>query len=108
MSLNPGDRLTLTISDLAFGGEGVGRVDEFVVFVPFVIAGETVEAEVTEVKKSFARAKLLRVVQASAERVEPPCPYFGACGGCQYQHLAYEAQLRIKRKQIADLFQRVG
>jgi tRNA/tmRNA/rRNA uracil-C5-methylase (TrmA/RlmC/RlmD family) len=82
--------------------------DEFVVFVPFVITGETVEVEVTEVKKNFARAKLLRVVSPSPERITPECRYFGACGGCQYQHLAYPLQLRIKHKQISDLFERVG
>jgi len=103
-----GDRLTLTINDIAFGGEGVARMDQFVVFVPFVIAGEVVEAEVTEIKKNFARAKLLRIVRPSAARVQPACRYFGACGGCQYQHLAYEAQLCTKHKQIADLFRRIG
>ena len=108
MSLKLGDKINLTIHDLAFGGEGVGRVDEFVVFVPFVITGETVEAEITEVKKNFARAKLLRVVTPSPERVAPECRYFGACGGCQYQHIGYAAQLRFKHKQIADLFERVG
>jgi tRNA/tmRNA/rRNA uracil-C5-methylase (TrmA/RlmC/RlmD family) len=104
----PGDKLTLTISDLAFGGEGVARLEDFVIFVPFVAVGEVVEAEVVEVKKRFARARLLGVLQPSPERVEPSCRYFGECGGCQYQHLAYAAQLRWKQKQIADLFQRIG
>jgi tRNA/tmRNA/rRNA uracil-C5-methylase (TrmA/RlmC/RlmD family) len=108
VSLKVGDKINLTIHDLAFGGEGVGRIDDFVVFVPFVIVGETVEAEITEVKKNFARAKLLRVVTPSPERVAPECRYFGACGGCQYQHIAYAAQLRFKHKQIGDLFERVG
>ena len=108
MSLKTGDKLTLTIYDIAFGGEGVGRVDDFVVFVPFVIVGEMVEAEITEVKKNFARAKLLRVEKPSPERVAPECRYFGACGGCQYQHIDYAAQLRFKHKQIADLFERFG
>ncbi|HEY5042574.1 MAG TPA: class I SAM-dependent RNA methyltransferase [Verrucomicrobiae bacterium] len=108
MSLKTGDKITLAIHDVAFGGEGVGRVDDFVVFVPFVIVGETVEAEVTEVKKNFARTKLLRVEKSSPERVEPECRYFGACGGCQYQHIDYAAQLRFKHKQISDLFERVG
>jgi len=108
VSLKLGDKINLTIQDLAFGGEGVGRVDEFVVFVPFVITGETIEAEITEVKKNFARAKLLRVLTPSPERVAPECRYFGACGGCQYQHIGYAAQLRFKHKQIADLFERVG
>ena len=103
-----GARLIVTIHDLAFGGEGVARVADFVVFVPFVIVGEEVEVELTEVKKRFARARLVRVVKASPERVTPLCRYFGDCGGCQYQHIAYAAQLAFKRKQIADLFQRVG
>ena len=108
MPLNVGDKPVLTIDDIAFGGEGVGRVDDFVVFVPFVLVGEVVEVEITEVKKNFARAKLLRIEKPSPERVEPACRYFGKCGGCQYQHVEYAAQLRLKRKQIADLFERVG
>jgi tRNA/tmRNA/rRNA uracil-C5-methylase (TrmA/RlmC/RlmD family) len=108
VSLKTGDKISLTIHDLAFGGEGVGRIDDFVIFVPFVITGETVEAEITEVKKNFARAKLLRVEKSSPERVAPECRYFTQCGGCQYQHIGYAAQLRFKHKQIADLFERVG
>src|SRR5881397_926421 len=103
-----GRRLTANITDMAFGGEGVARENDFVLFVPFVLAGEEVEVEVTEVKKNFARARLLKVLKASPERVQPPCRYFGDCGGCQYQHVAYPAQLRLKQKQIADLFQRIG
>ena len=108
MNLSPGTAVSLTISDLAFGGEGVARLDDFVVFVPFVLVGEVVEAEITEVKKSFARARLLRIITPSPERVTPACAHFGACGGCQYQHIAYPAQLRFKQKQIADLFERIG
>jgi len=108
MNLSIGDKLNLHIQDIAFGGEGVGRVGEFVVFVPFVILGEAVEAEVTEVKKHFARAKLLRVTQPSTDRVQPECRYFAGCGGCQYQHMSYAEQLRVKHKQIADLFERIG
>jgi len=108
VSLKLADKISLTIHDIAFGGEGVGRIDDFVVFVPFVIVGEMVEVEITEVKKNFARAKLLRVVTPSLERVTPECRYFTQCGGCQYQHIDYAAQLRFKHKQIADLFERVG
>ena len=108
MILVPGQRVQLHIQDIAFGGEGVGRVEDFVVFVPFVLTGETVEAEITEVKKSFARARLQCVVQAAPERVLPACAHFAACGGCQYQHIAYATQLQVKHKQIADLFQRLG
>src|ERR1051325_307901 len=107
-AITPGQKLVVTIEDIAFGGEGVARVDEFVLFVPFVLVGEEVEAEILEVKKRFARARLVKVLKASPDRVTPLCPYFGDCGGCQYQHIAYPAQLEIKRKQVADLFQRVG
>ena len=103
-----GDKLVLKIDDIAFGGEGVGRAEDFVVFVPFVHVGEVVEAEVIEVSKRFSRAKLLRIIEPSPERVQPGCRYFGECGGCQYQHIAYPAQTRLKRKQVADLFQRIG
>src|SRR6185369_5218350 len=103
-----GSSFTVTIDDIAFGGEGVARVDDFVIFVPFVVVGEEVEVEIIEVKKNFARARLLRVLKPAPERVAPPCRYFGQCGGCQYQHIDYPAQLRLKHKQIADLFQRIG
>jgi tRNA/tmRNA/rRNA uracil-C5-methylase (TrmA/RlmC/RlmD family) len=103
-----GQHLTLTITDIAFGGEGVARIEDFVIFVPFVLVGEVVEAEVTETKKKFARARLLRVIQPSTDRVTPACRYFGDCGGCQYQHIAYACQLNLKHKQIRDLFQRIG
>ena len=108
MDLSIGNRITVTISDIAFGGEGVARHEDFVVFVPFVALGEVVEVEITEVKKNFARAKLAQVIQPSPDRVTPACSYFGVCGGCQYQHIDYAAQLRFKHKQIADLFQRIG
>ncbi|MGP8236490.1 MAG: class I SAM-dependent RNA methyltransferase [Limisphaerales bacterium] len=104
----PGDQVRLTIEDIAFGGEGVGRVGEFVVFVPFVALGETVEAQLIEVKKRFGRARLVKVLKPSPERVTPQCRYFRECGGCQYQHLQYAAQLGIKHKQISDLFARLG
>src|SRR6266516_286030 len=107
-ALAPGQRLTLAITDVAFGGEGVGRVGPLVVFVPYVLTGEEVEAEVTEVKRQFARTKLIRVLHPSPQRVTPRCRYFGECGGCQYQHIDYPAQLELKHKQIADLFERLG
>ncbi|MCI0746283.1 MAG: class I SAM-dependent RNA methyltransferase [Verrucomicrobia subdivision 3 bacterium] len=103
-----GDRLVVRVDDIAFGGEGVARLNEFVIFTPFVALGEEVEIEITEVKKRFARGRLARIIKRSPQRVEPLCPYFGDCGGCQYQHISYPAQLEIKQKQIADLFQRVG
>lgn len=106
--LKIGDRLRVIIEDIAFGGEGVARHQSFVIFVPFVIVGETVEVEITELKKRFARGRLHHVLTPSPQRVGPPCRYFGDCGGCQYQHIDYAAQLDLKHKQIRDIFERVG
>ena len=108
VTLAVGDKLVLSIGDLAFGGEGVARKDNFVVFAPFVAPGEVVEAEVTEVKKRYARARVLNVLNAGPDRVAAPCPYFGRCGGCQYQHLAYPAQIQLKHQQVCALFQHIG
>lgn len=108
VNLTVGQQLSVRIEDLAFGGEGVARADGLVVFVPFVAVGETVEVEITECKPNFARARLLRVLEPSPDRVAPACAHFGRCGGCQYQHLRYEVQLRVKQKQVADLMQRIG
>jgi tRNA/tmRNA/rRNA uracil-C5-methylase (TrmA/RlmC/RlmD family) len=103
-----GETLTLIIGDVAFGGEGVARLGDFVIFIPFVAVGDEVEARITEVKRHFARARLVRVIRSSQERVQPLCPYFGQCGGCQYQHLSYPSQLRLKQKQVSDLLERIG
>ncbi|MCC7377068.1 MAG: class I SAM-dependent RNA methyltransferase [Verrucomicrobiales bacterium] len=104
----PGDRARLTIDSIAYGGAGVGRIQDFVVFVPFTAPGEEVEVEFVEVKKNFARAQLVQVLKPSPDRIQPRCQYFGDCGGCQYQHLAYEAQVQLKGRQISDLLQRLG
>jgi 23S rRNA (uracil1939-C5)-methyltransferase len=100
--------LQLTISDVAFGGSGVARTEGKVVFVPFTIPGETVTARVVRQKKSFAEAELMQIEDPSPDRVEPRCPYFGRCGGCNYQHIAYERQLQIKAAQVEQTLRRVG
>src|SRR5438874_356320 len=98
----------LTIEDIAFGGKGVGREQGKAVFVPYVIDGETVAAEIVREKKQFAEADLVEVKQRSPDRLEPQCPYFGRCGGCAYQHVSYEQQLAIKWRQVRDALQRIG
>jgi len=106
--LQVGQVIEIDIEDVAFGGEGVGRYNDFVIFVPFVITGERVQVEITEIKKNFARAKLIKVINPSPYRVKPECRYFGECGGCQYQHISYDYQVILKKKQIKDLIQRIG
>jgi 23S rRNA (uracil1939-C5)-methyltransferase len=98
----------LKIRDIAFGGKGVGRENGKAVFVPFTIDGETVSAEIVREKKQFTEAELVDVREPSPDRVEPPCPYFGRCGGCAYQHINYEHQLAIKWRQVRDVLQRIG
>src|SRR5947208_11637012 len=103
-----GDTLELAIEDLAFGGEGVGRADGYVVFVRGGLPGDRLRVRVVEARGRFGRAVIDEVLVASPDRVDPPCPYFGRCGGCRLQHLAYPAQLRLKSKQVADCLSRIG
>jgi 23S rRNA (uracil1939-C5)-methyltransferase len=103
-----GDVLELTVDDLAFGGEGVGRVDGYVVFVRGGLPGDRLEVRVVETRARYARGLLERVLTPSPHRVEAPCPYFGRCGGCRLQHVSYPAQLAFKEKQVRDCLQRLG
>jgi 23S rRNA (uracil1939-C5)-methyltransferase len=96
------------IEDVAFGGAGVARSEGKIVFVPLTIEGEEIEAQIVEQKHTFDRAELRKVLRPSAERVEPPCPYFGRCGGCDYQHIAYKHQLELKQRQVSELVKRIG
>ena len=98
----------LKIEDVAFGGKGVAREQGKAVFVPYTIEGEIVSAEIVREKKQFAEGELVEVKETSPHRVEPPCPYFGRCGGCAYQHISYEHQLAIKWRQVRDALQRIG
>jgi len=99
----------VTIHGLTFGGEGVGRLpDGKAVFVPFTIPGETVEIEVSEDKKKFARANLVKVIESSSKRRPARCKHFGACGGCQLQHMSYDYQLEQKQQIVKDQLRRSG
>lgn len=100
--------ITLDIADIAFGGAGVGRVNEIACFTKGVIDGETIKARVLRKKKRFMEATLLEVTKPSLHRVEAPCPYFLKCGGCSYQHIDYAHQLEIKEKQLRDALKRIG
>jgi 23S rRNA (uracil1939-C5)-methyltransferase len=100
--------IELEIHDVAFGGAGVARHEGKVYFVPFTAPGDRVRARVKKAKKKFAEAELVEVITPSADRVEPPCPYFGRCGGCAYQHMTYERQLALKQAQVEQSLRRVG
>jgi 23S rRNA (uracil1939-C5)-methyltransferase len=100
--------ITLTLHDISHGGEAVGRHNGKAIFVPLAIPGETVRVELTEERDRYAHARLLEVLSPSESRVTPPCPYYGACGGCHWQHIAYPAQLAFKRQIVATQLERLG
>lgn len=100
--------ITLQIDTLSNLGDGVGRVDDWVVFVPFALPGETVKAKVWKNDKNCSFADLIEVITPSEHRVDPRCSLFGQCGGCQYQHLGYSEQLRWKQKHVSELLQKLS
>lgn len=101
-----GATITLRAASMANGGAAVGRHGALVVFIQGAAPGELVSARIVEVRKTFARAVAVEVIEPSPDRVAPPCPYFGACGGCQWQFLNYPAQVRAKVDILRDQFRR--
>ena len=104
----------LSIEKLIYGGDGLARTPpgadgrSMAVFVPFVLPGEQVEAEIRPGKTGFARGAVARLVEASADRIEPRCPYFQHCGGCHYQHIPYQRQLEFKVQILRETLQRIA
>lgn len=103
-----GEIISLTIEDLAVGGEGVGRVNGYVVFVRGGLPGDRLRVRLTQARPRYGRGIIETVETPSPDRVEAPCPYFGRCGGCRLQHLAYPAQLAFKTKQLVECLRRIG
>jgi 23S rRNA (uracil1939-C5)-methyltransferase len=99
---------TLTIDKLVYGGDGLARQDGKVVFTPYVLPGEIVQADIERVKNDLWRGRLIQVVAPAASRVKPQCPYFLRCGGCNYQHADYVFQVEQKRSILLEVLQRVG
>jgi 23S rRNA (uracil1939-C5)-methyltransferase len=98
----------ITLDEMAHGGDAVGRHEGQVVFVPLALPGETARVELVEQRKGYARGALVSIEAASPQRVAPPCPYFGRCGGCQWQHAAYPAQLAFKEQIVRSQLVRIG
>ncbi|MCK9273616.1 MAG: class I SAM-dependent RNA methyltransferase [Syntrophales bacterium] len=101
-------RIIIDIISVAFGGSGIGRFEGQVVFVPFTVDGDKVEAEITKIKNRYCVASLTRVLSPSPYRVIPRCSLFKVCGGCHYQHIEYEHELAVKKRQIVDIYERIG
>ncbi|WP_178023514.1 23S rRNA (uracil(1939)-C(5))-methyltransferase RlmD [uncultured Paenibacillus sp.] len=102
------DEVVLDIVGMNHDGEGVGRAEGYTLFVAGALPGEKARVKVLKTKKQYGYAKLLDVVEASPDRVAPPCPIYDKCGGCQLQHLGYDAQLVWKRQHVVDALERIG
>ncbi|TKB96306.1 23S rRNA (uracil(1939)-C(5))-methyltransferase RlmD [Pedobacter cryophilus] len=98
----------LTVTDIAEEGKGIARANEMVVFIEKAIPGDVVDATVYRKKKKFAEAKILNLIEPSKDRVEAFCEHFGVCGGCKWQHMNYDAQLKYKQKSVLDALQRLA
>ena len=103
-----GDEVLVTIHGIGSSGEGVGRVEDFTVFVPFTLPGETVKVSITMVKKTYATGRLLEIVTIAPNRIDPHCDLYGFCGGCQLQHITYEGQLSLKTQKVKDVIERIA
>lgn len=98
----------VTITDVAAEGKALARVNDMVVFVPFVVPGDVVDLKIRKKKHSYCEAEVVRFVKYSEMRVEPVCQHFGVCGGCKWQNLPYEEQLRAKQQQVFDQLSRIS
>jgi len=106
--MRKGDILDLTIDRVAFGGQGVARLDGLVIFVKGAISGDRVRALIFRKKKAYAEARIQELLVPSPDRIEAPCPYFGICGGCQWQCVTYERQLEYKRGHVEEALSHIG
>jgi 23S rRNA (uracil1939-C5)-methyltransferase len=100
--------VTLKIEDIGTGGEGIGKVDGFTLFVKDAVIGDVIEAKVIKVKKNYGYGRLIKVISASPDRVQAKCPVARQCGGCQIQEMSYNAQLAFKEKLVKDNLERIG
>ncbi len=100
--------VTLEIEKLVYGGDGLARREGVIYFVPFVLPGEQVRARPVDARKNFVRAQIVEILRPSPSRAIPPCRYFTACGGCQYQHIEYERQLEAKSEILRETLSRLG
>lgn len=106
--LNKNDVLTGTVTAVANEGEGIIKVDDVTVFVPFAMLGETLTYKILKVKKNIAYGKVVEILTPSKDRVIPPCPYFYKCGGCAYQHIDYQTGLEIKQNLVKNCLSKIG
>jgi 23S rRNA (uracil1939-C5)-methyltransferase len=102
------ERVRLRLTDMAYEGHALARRDDEVVFVEYGLPGEDVEAELYKRQGGVAHGRVVEVFEASPDRIEPPCPYFGMCGGCHWQHISYGRQLELKQHVVKEQLRRIG
>ena len=100
--------MKLKIEKLVYGGAGVGEIDGKIIFVPFSAPGDILDIEIVSDHANYAEGAIAKILEPSGCRTEPPCPVFGKCGGCQWQHISYDGQLEWKRKILVETLQRIG
>src|SRR5690625_1087338 len=102
------EELIVTCADITHEGSGVAKINNYPIFIPYLLPNEQAKIRVIKVNKHFAYGKLISLRSRSATRVEPPCNVFFQCGGCQIQHMNYEAQLEMKHNQVVNTLKRIG
>ena len=108
ISMKVGDIVQTEILSQGMEGEGVARIDGQVCFVPLTLAGEVVRVQITQVKKDFLRAKVIKLLTPSKDRITPDCPAFFRCGGCGLRHMPYDAELKLKREKVETCMKKAG
>jgi 23S rRNA (uracil1939-C5)-methyltransferase len=108
MKIKKGQQLELQVSNIAFGGKGLSKIDGFAVFVDQAVPTDRVVARITKKRKNFAEARVVEIREPSPDRVVAPCPYSGTCGGCTWQFLKYEKQLQFKQRHVSESIEHIG
>ncbi|MCQ2538310.1 MAG: 23S rRNA (uracil(1939)-C(5))-methyltransferase RlmD, partial [Lachnospiraceae bacterium] len=106
--MNKNDIVRVKITDIGTDGEGIGKADGFTLFVNNTAPGDVIDARILKAKKTYAYAKVEKLIEAAESRVDPACPVADKCGGCTIQHLSYESQLELKSKKVFDCLTRIG
>jgi 23S rRNA (uracil1939-C5)-methyltransferase len=105
---NAKNEITLEIDSLSYGPYGIGRLDGKAVMVPKTAPGDRISARIVEAKARYAIGEVLRVLTPSPARQTPPCPFVNECGGCPWQHIRYDAQLKAKQQNVESALRRIG
>ncbi|MGD8392424.1 MAG: TRAM domain-containing protein, partial [Desulfobacterales bacterium] len=108
IKIKKGQSIEVDISNIAYGGKGLARINGLAVFVDQAVPGDHVLIRITRKKKNHANARVLELLKASPDRIQPPCVYSGFCGGCKWQFLEYAVQLKYKRQHVRESLEHIG